>query len=50
MAKFKPAKGGSKKPAGPSPQAQGAIPCLIIIIFGFILVSAVFYGIMTSSR
>lgn len=50
MAKMKPVKSGPKKPAGPSPQAQGAIPCLIIIIAGLILVSAVFYGIMTSGR
>jgi hypothetical protein len=49
MAKFKPVKNGPKKPAGPSPQAQGAIPCLIIIA-GLVLVSVVFYGVMTSSR
>lgn len=39
MGKFKLAKG--KKPS--APRAQGAVPCLILIVLGFLLVSLVFY-------
>ncbi len=40
MGKYKLARG--KKP-GISPRAQGAIPCLVLIFLGFVLVSLVFY-------
>jgi hypothetical protein len=39
VGKFKLAKG--KKRA--APRAQGAIPCLILILLGFVIVSLVFY-------
>jgi len=49
MAKFKPAKGDKAKPAI-SPKAQGAIPCLIVIVGGILLISLLFYGMITSAR
>jgi hypothetical protein len=48
MAKYKPAKSGKSKETF-NPKAQGAIPCLILIIGGFLLISLLFYGMMTSS-
>jgi hypothetical protein len=49
MAKFKPAKGGKSKETG-NPKAQGAIPCLILIIGGLLLIAVLFYGMMTSTK
>ena len=46
MAKYKPAKGG-KKPTL-SPNAMGAIPCLIVIALIFVLALALLYGMMSS--
>lgn len=49
MAKFKPAKSGkSKEPV--NPKAQGAIPCLILIIGGILMVALLFYGMMSSAK
>lgn len=50
MARFKPAKSGKKSKETLSPKAQGAIPCLILIIGGFLLISLMFYGMMTSAK
>jgi hypothetical protein len=40
VGKYKLAKG---KKRGLSPRAQGAIPCLVLIFLGFVLVALVFY-------
>ena len=40
MGKYKLARG---KKRGAAPRAQGAIPCLVLIFIGFLLVAAVFY-------
>ena len=47
MAKYKPAKGGNKKP-GVSPNAMGAIPCLIVIVIVLVLAMLLLYGMMSS--
>ncbi len=44
MAKFKPAKGKVK-----AKSSKGAIPCLILILCGFLLVFLLFYAVMRSS-
>ena len=46
MAKYKPAKGG-KKPTL-SPNAMGAIPCLVVIVIGFLMIGLLLYGMMRS--
>ena len=46
MAKYKPAKGA--KPAQLSPKAMGAIPCLVVIFAGFVLMGLLLYGMMSS--
>ncbi|MBY0504939.1 MAG: hypothetical protein K2X03_13590 [Bryobacteraceae bacterium] len=46
MAKYKPAKTG-KKPVL-SPKAMGAIPCLVVIFLGFLMIALLLYGMMTS--
>ena len=45
MAKYKPA--GSKKPLRP-PQPKGAIPCLILLIFGIGIMCLLFYFMLQS--
>ena len=45
MAKFKPA--GSKKPLRTA-QAKGAIPCLIVLIFGIGVMCLLFYFMLQS--
>ena len=40
VGKYKLARG---KKRGVSPRAQGAIPCLVLIFIGFLLVALVFY-------
>ena len=44
MAKFKPAKPGKKKES----KIQGAIPCLILLVSGILLLSLLFYGMLKS--
>jgi hypothetical protein len=46
MAKYKPAKGGKKPQL--SPNAMGAIPCLVVIGFVFALALLLLYGMMSS--
>ena len=46
MAKYKPAKSG-KKPTL-SPNAMGAIPCLVVIFVGFAVMALLLYGMMSS--
>jgi hypothetical protein len=45
MAKFKPA--GSKK--APAKSARSAIPCLVIVILGIVLMCLLFYFSLQSS-
>jgi hypothetical protein len=45
MAKFKPA--GSKKT--PAKSARSAIPCLVIVILGIVIMSLLFYFSLQSS-
>ena len=45
MAKYKPA--GSKKPARDT-KAKGAIPCLIVLIFGIGVMCLLFYFMLQS--
>jgi hypothetical protein len=45
VAKFKPA--GSKKPKAAQTQ-RGFIPCLIVLVVGFVLLSLLFYAVMRS--
>lgn len=45
MAKYKPA--GSKKPLK-STQSKGAIPCLIVLIFGIGIMCLLFYFMLQS--
>ena len=45
MAKFKPAK-GKAQPAS----ARGAIPCLILIVSGMLLVALLFYMFLRSNQ
>ena len=40
VGKYKLARG---KKRGVSPRAQGAIPCLVLIFIGFLMVAVVFY-------
>ncbi len=47
MAKFKPVKKGGGK-AGPV--NPGALPCVIIVIGGILLVSALFYAALSSGK
>jgi hypothetical protein len=49
MAKFKPAKSGKPAPSV-NPKAQGAIPCLILIIGGLLMVALLFYGMISSAK
>ena len=44
MAKFKPA-GKKKKTANPRP---GAIPCILVVVLGIVLISLLFYAILRS--
>ena len=46
VAKFKPA--GSKKPKAGQSQ-RGFIPCLIVLLVAFILISLLFYAVMKSA-
>jgi hypothetical protein len=48
MGKFKPAKGEKSKEAI-NPKAQGAIPCLVLILGGLVMIALLFYGMMTSA-
>lgn len=47
MAKFKPVKkgGGKKQPANP-----GALPCVVIVISGILLLSMLFYWVLSSGK
>ena len=49
MGKFKPAKSGKSKETA-NPKAQGAIPCLILIVGGILMIALLFYGMMTSVK
>jgi len=47
VAKFKPA--GSKKPKA-AQSKRGFIPCLIVLVVGFVLLSLLFYAVMKSGQ
>ncbi len=47
MAKFKPA--GSKKPKA-AQSKRGFIPCLIVLVVGFVLISLLFFAVMKSGQ
>ncbi|MBI3208631.1 MAG: hypothetical protein HYZ37_06995 [Candidatus Solibacter usitatus] len=47
MAKFKPA---GKKKGGSGATGPGAVPCVILIVGGIILVTLLFYAILGSAR
>ncbi len=45
MAKFKPVKGKKAKARGPA----GAIPCVLLVVMGIVLLSLLFWAILKSS-
>ena len=45
VAKFKPV--GSKKPK-PAQSARGFIPCMVVLVVGFVLLVLLFYAVMKS--
>ncbi len=47
VAKFKPA--GSKKPKA-AQSKRGFIPCLIVLVVGFVLISLLFFAVMKSGQ
>jgi len=46
LAKFKPA--GTKKPKAAASK-QGFIPCLVILVIGFVLIALLLFAVMRSS-
>lgn len=49
MAKFKPARPKGKGSGKPAASARGAIPCVLVLVFGMALLVLLFYAILKPS-